>query len=112
MSGRIPVGSAVLMTSVITAIGYGIMYGKSADSCSPQLSNSSCRRTMLKRFPALISRATVTTPTDQQFYDALAPDLKKKVDDARAAQGKALSQREKIEQIKVRSVQFPGLDGR
>ncbi|KAK4684831.1 hypothetical protein P7C73_g5331, partial [Tremellales sp. Uapishka_1] len=25
----------------------------------------------------------VTTPTEQQFYDALAPDLKKKVDDIR-----------------------------
>jgi hypothetical protein len=28
---------------------------------------------------------TVTVPTPEQTYDALAPDLKKKVDDARAA---------------------------
>ena len=28
MSGRIPIGSALLMTATITALGYGIMYSK------------------------------------------------------------------------------------
>lgn len=44
----------------------------------------------------------MTTPTDQQFYDALAPDLKRKVDENRAMQARRLQQREGIERIQVR----------
>ncbi|GAA5957987.1 hypothetical protein JCM3765_006224 [Sporobolomyces pararoseus] len=51
MSGRIPIGSAILMTLGITTLGYGIM--------------------------------AFTTPTEKEFYDALSPDLKKKVDEQR-----------------------------
>ncbi|GJN94206.1 hypothetical protein Rhopal_007280-T1 [Rhodotorula paludigena] len=51
MSGRIPVGSALLLTGLITALGYGVM--------------------------------AATTPSEQQFYDSLSPDLKRKVDDAK-----------------------------
>ncbi|KAJ8291532.1 Assembly factor CBP4 [Rhodotorula toruloides] len=57
MSGRIPIGSAVLLTGVITAIGYSIM--------------------------------ALTTPTDQEMYDRLSPDLKRKVDEARRMQAGA-----------------------
>ncbi|GAA5822056.1 hypothetical protein JCM5353_006215 [Sporobolomyces roseus] len=51
MSGRIPIGSAILLTLGITTLGYGIM--------------------------------AFTTPTEKEFYDALSPDLKKKVDEQR-----------------------------
>ncbi|GAA6060864.1 hypothetical protein JCM10212_006244 [Sporobolomyces blumeae] len=51
MSGRIPIGSAILMTLGITTLGYGIM--------------------------------AFTTPTEKEFYDALSPDLKRKVDEQR-----------------------------
>ncbi|GAA5853963.1 hypothetical protein JCM8547_008171 [Rhodosporidiobolus lusitaniae] len=49
MSGRIPVGSALLMTVAITGLGYGIM--------------------------------SLTTPSEEQFYASLSPDLKRRVDE-------------------------------
>ncbi|KAL8277279.1 hypothetical protein RQP46_010348 [Phenoliferia psychrophenolica] len=67
MSGRIPVGSAFLLTGVITAIGYGIM--------------------------------SLTTPSEQQFYDRLAPDLKAKVDRSRAAQAEAKARADQLAAI-------------
>ncbi|ORY86718.1 hypothetical protein BCR35DRAFT_302448 [Leucosporidium creatinivorum] len=42
----------------------------------------------------------LTTPTDQQFYDSLAPDLKRKVDENRALQRRGMEQREALERIK------------
>ncbi|KAK4055389.1 hypothetical protein OIO90_003227 [Microbotryomycetes sp. JL221] len=42
----------------------------------------------------------VTTPTDKQFYDSLSPDLKKRVDEQRAANAKLQQQRQQIQQIK------------
>ena len=46
------------------------------------------------------SRA-VTTPNEQQFYDALAPDLKRKVDDSRAYQKAAREKYDRLEALKV-----------
>ncbi|KAK4331116.1 cytochrome b mrna processing protein, CBP4 [Rhodotorula toruloides] len=68
MSGRIPIGSAVLLTGVVTAIGYSIM--------------------------------ALTTPTDQEMYDRLSPDLKRKVDEARRMQAGA--QNELVRESKSR----------
>ncbi|KAM0790943.1 hypothetical protein ACM66B_004248 [Microbotryomycetes sp. NB124-2] len=42
----------------------------------------------------------ITTPTDKQFYDSLSPDLKKRVDEQRAATQKLQQQRQQIQQIK------------
>ena len=44
---------------------------------------------------------TVTTPTDQQFYDSLSPDLKRRVDESRAANEKLRQQRQQMQKIKV-----------
>lgn len=44
----------------------------------------------------------MTTPTEQEFYDALAPDLKRKVDDSRAAQKAARDKYEALRALNVR----------
>ena len=44
----------------------------------------------------------MTTPTDEQFYDRLAPDLKRKVDLSRAAQAEAKARADQLAQINVR----------
>ncbi|GAA6011145.1 hypothetical protein JCM10207_005512 [Rhodosporidiobolus poonsookiae] len=69
MAGRIPVGSALLLTAAITAGGYAIM--------------------------------AMTTPNEQQFYDSLSPDLKRKVDEARKVRQGALEAEQKLRQIKA-----------
>ncbi|SCZ87316.1 BZ3500_MvSof-1268-A1-R1_Chr2-2g04782 [Microbotryum saponariae] len=69
MAGRIPVGKAILMTGLVTALGYGIM--------------------------------AATTPTDEQFYNSLSPDLKKKVDDARRKGGVAQANEEHLKSIQA-----------
>jgi hypothetical protein len=81
MSGRIPIGSAILMTLGITTLGYGIM------ACS---SNSlSLTHSLILTLSLTDDRNTHcvlflgTTPTEKEFYDALSPDLKKKVDEQR-----------------------------
>lgn len=45
----------------------------------------------------------VTTPNEKQFYDSLAPDLKKKVDDSRAFQAEARAKADRMAIIAVRS---------
>ncbi|GAA5841101.1 hypothetical protein JCM3766R1_006666 [Sporobolomyces carnicolor] len=76
MSGRIPIGSAILMTLGITTLGYGIM--------------------------------AFTTPTEKEFYDALSPDLKKKVDEQRKLSQGARDQlvkesQQRLDQIKLQA---------
>ncbi|GAA6006605.1 hypothetical protein JCM11491_003114 [Sporobolomyces phaffii] len=72
MSGRIPIGSAILMTLGITTLGYGIM--------------------------------AFTTPTEKEFYDALSPDLKKKVDDQRRLNAGARDQLVKDSQSRLDAI--------
>lgn len=43
----------------------------------------------------------VTTPNEQQFYDSLAPDLKRKVDDSRAFQKAAREKHDRLESLKA-----------
>lgn len=43
----------------------------------------------------------ITTPNEQQFYDALAPDLKRKVDDSRAYQKAAREKYDRLEALKA-----------
>ncbi|BGP52101.1 hypothetical protein JCM10450v2_008072 [Rhodotorula kratochvilovae] len=73
MSGRVPIGSFLVLIGTFTGLAYGLM--------------------------------AATTPSEQQFYDALAPDLKRKVDAARAMKAGAQSEliresQEKLEAIK------------
>ncbi|GAA5987305.1 hypothetical protein JCM11641_002677 [Rhodosporidiobolus odoratus] len=71
MSGRIPVGSALLLTAAITTIGYGVM--------------------------------ALTTPTEEQFYASLSPDLKKKVDEQRRIVSGAKEANERLEAIRAQA---------
>ncbi|BGP20663.1 hypothetical protein JCM10213_001091 [Rhodosporidiobolus nylandii] len=73
MAGRIPVGSAIIMTTVITALGYGVM--------------------------------ALTTPNEEQFYAALSPDLKRKVDEQRRLAAGAREANERLESIKAQAQQ-------
>ncbi|GAA5884109.1 hypothetical protein JCM6882_002143 [Rhodosporidiobolus microsporus] len=73
MAGRIPVGSAIILTGVITSIGYGIM--------------------------------ALTTPSEEQFYNSLAPDLKRKVDEAKRLQAGAQAQNERLAAIRAQADQ-------
>lgn len=75
MSGRVPIGSFLLLIGTFTGLAYGLM--------------------------------AATTPSDQQFYDALAPDLKRKVDAQRALKHGAQSElvresQAQLDAIKVR----------
>ncbi|GAA5954235.1 hypothetical protein JCM8115_003347 [Rhodotorula mucilaginosa] len=45
-----------------------------------------------------------TTPTEQQFYDALSPDLKRKVDEARALKAGAREEMAKASQDKLNTI--------
>lgn len=50
----------------------------------------------------LPSRArTVTTPSEAQFYDSLAPDLKRKVDQNRAMKAEAEARATQLQEINV-----------
>ena len=69
MSGKIPVGSALIMIGLVTGLGYGIM--------------------------------ALTTPNEKQFYDSLAPDLKRKVDDSRAYQKAVRDKYDKMEELRL-----------
>ncbi|GAA5842156.1 hypothetical protein JCM11251_006542 [Rhodosporidiobolus azoricus] len=73
MAGRIPVGSALILTGVITSLGYGIM--------------------------------SLTTPSDEQFYNSLAPDLKRKVDEAKRVQAGAKEQTDRLAAIRAQAQQ-------
>lgn len=59
-----------------------------------------------------LNNTSATTPTEQQFYDALSPDLKRKVDEARALKAGAREElakasQDKLNTIRVRSVSLP-----
>lgn len=47
---------------------------------------------------------SATTPTEQQFYDALSPDLKRKVDEARALKAGAREEMAKASQDKLNTI--------
>lgn len=47
---------------------------------------------------------SATTPTEQQFYDALSPDLKRKVDEARALKAGAREELAKASQDKLNTI--------
>lgn len=126
MSGRIPVGRAIVVTGVITALGYGIMAcgsfflphtlparsptspRTSSNSFPPPWPPPSSRTKIRVRSRAdRVSNPTVTTPSEQQFYDSLAPDLKKKVDDSRAFQAAARAKADQLELLNVSSSSGP-----
>lgn len=50
----------------------------------------------------------MTTPSDEQFYNSLAPDLKRKVDDNRAARKVAELKQAQLAALNVRSWQEGG----
>lgn len=118
---------AIVLIGGVSALGYGIMAGTHPRSphcvlpcyAGANVANSlpplpTCLHVLTLRpitgvllsppISGVLASPSATTPTDQQFYDALSPDLKRKVDEARALKAGARDELARASQDKLNAI--------